>query len=207
MPEWHDVYARPEDLTRMLRWTARHAAMMSQLLRHRRVLEIGTGTGMLSGYLARAGVATVSLDYNAAVLRVAGHFYADLEASVPRACGDAFAVPFHDDAFDASFSQGLWEHFGDNEIRAMAIEQLRVAARVYCSVPTAYSPHLGHLGPGLLGNERLLTKRRWLDILHGFDVGANYYADWKLATIAGAIVPWPTHLLLTLRRGQTTAAC
>ena len=120
--------------------------------------------------------------------------------------GDAHRLPFPDQAFSACFSQGLLEHFADDEVRSMVGEQLRVASVVYASVPSVFYPHVGHRGPGLVGNERLLSRAHWLRILRnpaagdGWDVDGDYYADFKIASFAGRTIPWPAQILLRVTR-------
>ncbi len=197
---WDDVYTRAETADRMLRWVTTHVPLVTALYGLDRVLEVGTGTGMLSAFLARSGISTATLDISTPVLDVAGRFYADVGASVGRVAGDAFAMPFGDDSFDAVFSQGLLEHFTDAAIDEIVREQLRVAPLVLASVPTAFYPHVGRRGPGLVGNERLMTKRRWVRILADHRVEPRYYPDWKVATFGGVTLPVPSQLLITVRR-------
>lgn len=201
---WDDTYHRVETPERMLRWVTTNHPLVLPLLRCRRVLEVGTGTGMLSGFLALAGVDVTTIDLSEAVLDVASRFYERLGVEVTTVRGDGTATAFDADAFDAVFSQGLWEHFEDQRVRDFAAEGLRLAPLVYTSIPSVAYPRLGRRGPGLVGNERFLSATRWKQILAPLDakVSARYYADWKILTVIGATLPYPNQLLLELRRRQ-----
>ncbi|HVA06105.1 MAG TPA: class I SAM-dependent methyltransferase [Acidimicrobiales bacterium] len=181
-------------------WAASHAHLVVELAERDRVLEVGTGTGMLSALLGRLSGFVVTVDSDLDVLRVASTFATRVGAPVRQTAGDAFSLPYRRDSFDAVFSQGLYEHFGDQAIVGLAEEHLRVAPRVYISVPTFFYPHLGHRGPGLIGNERLMTRRHWSQVLRRFSPKLAYYADYKLVTLAGWTCPWPNQLLITLER-------
>jgi protein-L-isoaspartate O-methyltransferase len=199
---WDDVYRTVETPERMMRWATTHHPMVVPLMSCRRVLEVGTGTGMLSGFLARAGVDVTTIDVSARVLDVACRFYERLGVSITALLADGAETGFDDDSYDAVYSQGLWEHFYDEQIVSFAAEGLRLAPVVYASVPSILYPRLGRRGPGLVGNERFMTAGRWLSIVGDTCAysSAHYYTDWKICTVMGASAPYPNHLLITLRR-------
>jgi protein-L-isoaspartate O-methyltransferase len=199
---WDEIYVRVETQERMMRWAATHHPMVVPLMGAGRVLEVGTGTGMLSGFLALAGVDVTTIDSSAAVLEIACAFYEQLGVTVKTVLGDGTKTAIPDNSFDAVFSQGVWEHFDDPTIVRFATEGLRLAPNVYASVPSLAYPHLGRRGPGLVGNERLMRASKWEQVLKmpGVSTRSTYYADWKLLTVAGVTVPWPNHLLLELSR-------
>jgi SAM-dependent methyltransferase len=198
---WDEFYGGSHTLTEMLRWGVTHADLVDDLAGSSRVLEVGTGTGMLSALVSRFCDRVVTLDNSAHILRTAGDFTASVGAEVLSVRGDAFRLPFATDTFGACFSQGLLEHFCDDQVVALVGEQLRVAPLVHISVPSAFYPHLGRRGPGLVGNERLLRLSRWRAILSPRPVTGRYYADFKVATAAGRTVPWPAQILLRVERG------
>ncbi len=198
---WDEFYGDPHTLTEMLRWSVTHAELVNAVVGSTRVLEVGTGTGMLSALVSRFCDRVVTLDNSAYILRTAGDFARSVGAEVWRLRGDAFRLPFATDTFGACFSQGLLEHFGDDEAVALVGEQLRVAPLAYVSVPSAFYPHLGRRGPGLVGNERLLSLPRWRTMLGRWPVTGRYYADFKVASVAGRTVPWPAQILLRVERG------
>lgn len=201
IPTWGDVYRTPGSLGDMLRWSVTHAAMLEDLARHDSVLEVGTGTGMLSSVLSRVCRTVVSVDDDPVVLETARTTTATVGGeAVELVRGDAFALPFATDSFAACYSQGLLEHFGDEEIVGMVDEQLRVASSVHISVPSLFYPHFGRRGPGLIGNERLMTLGRWMRVLGRFAVEGRYYADPKVASFAGRTLPWPLQIHLVVRR-------
>lgn len=197
---WDQFYRSPKTFGDMIRWAATHSGLVSDLARHESVLEVGTGTGMLSGFVSRFSRLTVSLDNNLSVIRTARSFTDGVGAHVAMIQGDAFALPFPDRSFGSAFSQGLLEHFSDADIVRLIEEQLRVASVAYASVPGLFYPHVWRFGPGLVGNERFMGIGRWRRILGAFQVDGSYYPDFKIATLAGVTVPWPAHILLKVSR-------
>jgi protein-L-isoaspartate O-methyltransferase len=199
---WDGTYTQVETPERMLRWVTTHSPMVVPLMECQRVLEVGTGTGMLSGFLAKAGGEVTTIDLSQPVLDVAGRFYDNLGVQVKTVKADGAETGFDNDSFDAVFSQGLWEHFTDQAIFRFAIEGLRLAPVVYASVPSVLYPRFGKRGPGIVGNERFMTASRWLRVLRDVDCRctATYYADWKVATLMGVTFPYRNQLLLELRR-------
>lgn len=197
---WGEIYDEPTTLRSMVRWVATHETFVTDLARCSKVIEIGTGTATLSAFLSHLCDLSVSVDNSDGVLRSAREFLSSIRARVPLVKTDAFRLPFADQSFDAAYSQGLFEHFSDEDARRLAEEQVRVARWAYVSVPSIFYPHLGHRGPGLIGNERLLTLRRWRRMLDGLVVDGRYYPDFKVASIGGWTVPWPNHALLRLSR-------
>lgn len=72
---------------------------------------------------------------------------------------------------DACLSIGTLEHRSDLEIHRMLQHQLKIAPKVFVSVPTVYYPQRE------FGDERLLRQNQWHDILKNFELGfISYYA-------------------------------
>jgi SAM-dependent methyltransferase len=138
------------------------------------VLEVGVGSGAQSALLSRWRANTVTIDNDHRIMRAAGQ---NLRRFGPRArmvAADAFRMPFRDGAFDVSLSQGLMEHFGDDDIGRLVREQLRVCRSVVFSIPSDRYPRQD------VGNERLMPPSRWREIVSaqvgpGFRVEARYY--------------------------------
>lgn len=202
---WEEFYASPRSLTEMFRWAVTHSRLVSELVEHPTLLEVGTGTGMLSSLVSKFCERTVTVDTSSKVLDTARVFMAEVGARVLPVRGDAFRLPFRDGSFSACFSQGLFEHFSDADIHGLVAEQLRVSGIVYISVPSMFYPHVGRLGPGLVGNERLLTLGRWCSVLARWNVTGEYYADPKIASFGGRTLPWPAQILLRVRGGSPRA--
>jgi hypothetical protein len=76
--------------------------------------------------------------------------------------GDTFRLPFAAHSWDVIFSQGLLEHFDDRTIADVLLEQTRVAKTVIFSVPNKYYRYRD------LGDERLMSKDKWEEIVRGF---------------------------------------
>ena len=197
---WSQFYAEPVSLQRMLAWAATHGPLLDAVLPASSILEVGTGTGSLAGILSHRAAFTASIDLFAEVQRVAGVNAESLGAELRFARGDAFAMPFRDDAFDVAFSQGFFEHFDDDDVHRLIDEQLRVASRVVFSVPNRWYPHVGKRGPGLIGNERLMSSRSWRRWLSQFDADVTHYRDPKALSIAGVALSPPIHTLAVIER-------
>jgi SAM-dependent methyltransferase len=123
--------------------------------RPRRVLEAGCGSGIMSVHFSRLGIPTVAVDRDETVLAQARTNGEALGGRVEYRRGDIFHLEFPDDAFDVVFSQGVLEHFSDDDIRRAVAEELRVARTVWVSVPGYHYNHRD------FGDERLLTRVAW----------------------------------------------
>lgn len=124
-----------------------------------KVLEIGSGTGVLGWPLAQGGVKVISIDNDPGVLQQAQINAALLGADIEYQEADAFHLPFFNREFRVSFSLGLIEHFSDDDIVRLVAEHQRVADVVVIGMPLK-----GYTGPDF-GNERYLTMDEWEGLL------------------------------------------
>jgi SAM-dependent methyltransferase len=123
------------------------------------VLEVGVGSGAQSALLSRLVAPVVTLDNNTSILQRARSNLARFGRGVHPAAADAFRLPFPARAFGVGISQGLMEHFSDEEITKLVREQLRACRSVVFSVPSAHYPRQD------MGNERLMTPAEWRELL------------------------------------------
>lgn len=176
---WEKYYReRSVSLERLINDIWDHKSFLVEITttgsQNRDILEVGSGSGALSVFLSHVGYKIISIDRDEAVLSIAKQNCAYLDGKVALEIADAYNLPFSNDSFDLGFSQGFFEHFDDEDIRRLLIEQLRVARATVFSVPTFWYPAKD------FGNERLMKKEEWLEILSQFNVEkATYYAGRK----------------------------
>ena len=146
--------------------------------RRERVLDVGSGHGIVTAELARrAAGETVALDIDEAAL--AGDEY---PAGAVRVCGDARALPFHDASFDLLLFQNVLLWVGDAE-QAVA-EAARVLAPGGALV--ALEPDYG----GMMEHPDLGLRVIWLDALER--AGADPLIGRQLPGLceAAGLRPW-----------------
>lgn len=123
------------------------------------VLEIGVGSGAQSALLSRWVPRMLTVDNDARIMRAA---QPNLRRFGPRTQvmgADGFHLPLRDGSFGVGISQGLMEHFGDEQIAGLIGEQLRVCRSVVFSVPSDRYPRQD------VGNERLMPPAAWQEIV------------------------------------------
>jgi SAM-dependent methyltransferase len=109
---------------------------------HKKVLEVGAGTGRDSVQLARAGATVVVLDYSDKALALIKKALGNAERHFYFVKADAFRLPFKDNSLDIVFHQGLLEHFRNPQ--DLLTENRRVLARggrLVVDVPQKYHPY------------------------------------------------------------------
>ena len=92
----------------------------------KRVLEPGTGTGLVALGLARRGARTTVLDVSEEALEIARVTFARAGRETEAVPGSVFELPFADETFDVVCNTGLLEHFQPERRRAALAEMLRV---------------------------------------------------------------------------------
>ena len=181
---WHAMYENVHKSERLLTGNImRHEPFIMELARLVRpgdkILEVGSGTGVLAWPLAQSGVLVTSLDNDKEILVMAEDNCKLLGANIELVFGDGFALPYPDDSFKLAYSHGLLEHFPDEDIHRLIKEQLRVAPVVLIGVPLK-----GCVG-ATFGNERWLTVEEWEDILGDYAVlNAFGYSDEQMLCVS-----------------------
>lgn len=105
------------------------------------LLELGCGTGVFSGILAKNGRRTTLLDYSAKSVEFCRNVFAQAQLPGDFVQADVCqAFPFENAAFDCVWSSGLLEHFTDEQLSFIMKESARVSRKCVVSlVPNARS--------------------------------------------------------------------
>lgn len=171
---WGEFYQEELDLKEFSHQLTVHHDFFSSILsqRPKKILEAGCGTALFSIHLSKLRVECVAVDRDLQVLELARKNNQKMGGNVHFINADIQKLPFREAEFDLSFSQGVFEHYSDQEIRALLDEQLRVSKQVCFSVPHFFYLHKD------FGNERLLPKWYWEKILKGYSIVESrcYYA-------------------------------
>ena len=124
-------------------------------------LEAGSGPAIMSSFLAMAGIETIAVDNDPGVLEVARESARRWGVQPTFVEHDILQLEQLGRTVDVVFSQGVLEHFEDEQIRELTRQSLVIAPRFVFSVPSKWYGHKD------FGNERLFTAERWAEILNG----------------------------------------
>jgi SAM-dependent methyltransferase len=124
-----------------------------------RVLEVGCGTGIASFILSDLGNHCTCIDNDSMVFSWSKIRYPFVFNGLSLCLADTRRLPFRPDSFDLAFSQGLFEHYEDEEIQLTLMEQSRVASIVVFDVPNSR-----HGPERLRGDERLLSVKHYIQL-------------------------------------------
>ena len=123
------------------------------------VLEVGCGSGLISVLLASMGYKVTAIDANAMLVEKVKRFAAIFPNLISEQA-DMFRMNFDDKTFDIAFSQGVLEHYPDDDIIRALIEQKRIARNVIVDVPN------GRGRVGDYGDECTISPVQWRMLVH-----------------------------------------
>jgi len=130
-----------------------------------KILEMGSGTGMMSIYLSKMGFYAIGLDNNSEMVRRAKNLVLEVGGKARFACHDLFNLDLKVvGTYRVVFSQGLLEHFTDVQIRKALEIQFKIAPIVIFSVP------LDKFGHQSKGDERLLSDSFWRRMIARYEL-------------------------------------
>lgn len=191
---WYNFYIdRFEKLSSsygFFRMGIHHLYLFFNILKYKpnKVLEVGSGTSRMSVLVSLFIKKVVALDKDTKLINKAVNI--TNRPNVEFIIGDAFNLPFKDNSFDIVFSQGLLEHFTDNNIDKILKEKLRVSRMVIFSVPNY------HYGKRDYGDERLMRKNEWDRILSDYKIISGYYGrNWSTFSII-----MPVHYIAIIKK-------
>jgi SAM-dependent methyltransferase len=141
------------------------------------LLEVGTGTGALSVFLAAHGYSVVGIDNDSQVIAGAKEFAEYFRVACRFELGDAFNLSAYRGSFDLAFSSGVIEHFSPEDASRMLREQGMAATYVLVSVPTWYAlkndplTEASGARPIRLRELKRICRQAGLEVLTGFGYG------------------------------------
>lgn len=167
--KWDEFYQESHSLGSFLEQLLLHSEFISRTIKEqpRNLLEVGIGRGTFIAFLSLAGIECAGIDSDSSIVEKYKAFADSLGIREDVRQADAFHMPFKDKSFDMSISQGFFEHFSDDDIHKLLDEQLRVAKKVFFSVPSKFYRVKD------FGNERLMTLDSWRKTLSGYIVGES----------------------------------
>jgi len=170
MKTWDEYYV--EDITwkKYLEKLADHSYYMDKIiaLNPSSTLEVGCGPGTRSIFLSYLGIKTTAIDLDEGIIKQVNNYNKKFKGSTEVEKIDAFNMPYEDKSFDIVFNAGFLEHFNDEDKIRLVKEFTRVAKYYIFMVPNKNY----RLRP--YGNEDLLTKSEWEDILSDYNIIESY---------------------------------
>ena len=106
----------------------------------KRILEAGSGTGLVTLGLAKRGAEVVLLDLSAEAVRLSKDLYRREHVREGTVQASIIDLPFRDDAFDVTWNGGVIEHFEAADQTRILSEMLRVTrpgGKVIVIVPSS----------------------------------------------------------------------
>ncbi|HVP58122.1 MAG TPA: methyltransferase domain-containing protein [bacterium] len=106
----------------------------------KRILEVGSGTGLVSLALAKRGAAVTLCDISPEAVRFSKAVFARAGVSETTIQGSMLDLPLENDSFDVTWNAGVVEHFEEADQIKGVTEMLRVTrpeGRVVIAVPSA----------------------------------------------------------------------
>lgn len=168
------------------------------------LLDVGCGVGPSVIYLGGSGYRAEGIDRDPQLVARAAELTARLAPTSHVSLGDALALPYSDDSFDACFSLGVLEHFDDETFVAALREQRRVAKVVLTVLPTPWTKLAE-----IVQDERFFSRRRLAELHRRaglearsiFGYGAVASSDKMLHRFISRVLPAGLLLILERRFG------
>ena len=107
----------------------------------RRALELGCGTGVFLRRVATCGAQIVGIDLSQDLLAHARENVTGIE-NVRLVCGNAEAMPFPDQSFDAVYGSSVLHHLGLERAMAEAFRLVRSGGRIVFAEPNIVNPQV-----------------------------------------------------------------
>ena len=129
-----------------------------------KLLEAGSGTGVLSTYMASLGYDVTAIDIDEKILgfskKISNKYISKLKPKFIKK--SIFELNYKCNYFDVSFSNGVLEHFSDNQIIETLKQQMYVSKYVIFGIPTKYF----NRQEAMYGDERYMNFSFWRRLIN-----------------------------------------
>ncbi|MBU4512611.1 class I SAM-dependent methyltransferase, partial [Patescibacteria group bacterium] len=121
------------------------------------ILEAGCGSGVTTIHLSLLGYQAVGVDIDEDMVKFAKHIAGEVAAPASFNLGNIKNLSDIDRVYDVVFSNGVLEHFSDEDIVEITNQELSVGRWVAISIP---SDHFS-FNQRLCGDERFMNIKKW----------------------------------------------
>jgi SAM-dependent methyltransferase len=170
---WHEYYD-DRRLTSFFGFVSSilyHSVFLFAILRLRpkRILEVGCGRGIQSIFLSRFIPFSAAVDADKNMIVIAEGLNSKFHGRTNFKVMDGRRIHFLNNSFDVVFSQGLLEHFDDENMVKFVDSWLKLSSVCVISVPSS------EYGTQEFGDERLMTIQEYSNILKNYSTRYSYY--------------------------------
>ena len=172
LEDWYDVYKNQIEKSggnkSYMEFKIKHKKKLIKILKKEcnngKILEVGSGTGIVCSQLASEGFNVTGIDVNEHIIKLAEELEKEYfgERKVKYIKKSMFELDFQEKEFDLAYSVGVLEHFDDNMIMDTIKQQLRIAKKVIIVIPTKWFDD----DETLHGDDRFLTLKHWRNMIN-----------------------------------------
>lgn len=148
----------------------------------KKLIESGSGTGVLSTYMASIGYNVIGIDIDNDILnlsrKIAKNYNSINKPNFQKK--SIFELDYKKNTFDVSFSNGVLEHFTNDQIVETLKQQMKISKIVIFGIPTKYF----NQEEAMYGDERYMSYKFWRSLIN--DAGgmileekSMHYMNWK----------------------------
>ena len=129
-----------------------------------KLIESGSGTGVLSTYMASLGYDVTGIDIDEDILKLSKKITKNYNSkNKPNFQKKSiFELDYRKNTFDVSFSNGVLEHFTDEQIIDTLKQQMKIAKVVIFGIPTKYF----NQEEAMYGDERYMSYKFWRNLIN-----------------------------------------
>lgn len=175
MKEWYQVYLEEiklkKDLKGYVDYKIKNKKKLIKLIEkyspNKKIMEAGCGTGIISTYMASLGYDVTEADIDDKILELAKRVSKEyIKNSKPKFVKkDIMKLDYNKNEFDCIFSNGVLEHFSDEDILKTLKLQLKQSKYVIVGIPTNFF----NKEEALHGDERFLKVDYWRNLFKKCD--------------------------------------
>ncbi len=128
------------------------------------IIESGSGTGVLSTYMSSIGYNVIGIDIDDDILelsrKIAENYNSTNKPIFQKK--SIFELDYKKSTFDVSFSNGVLEHFTDDQIVQTLKLQMKISKIVIFGIPTKYF----NQKEAMYGDERYMSFKFWRKLIN-----------------------------------------
>lgn len=138
--------------------------LIKKYSKNNKLIESGSGTGVLSTYMASLGYDVTGIDIDKDILKLSKKIAKNYNSkNKPNfQIKSIFELDYKKNNFDVSFSNGVLEHFTNEKIIDTLKQQMKIAKIVIFGIPTKYF----NQEEAMYGDERYMSYKFWRSLIN-----------------------------------------